>query len=209
MIKEISKYERNNALTHGLGIVLSLVGIPFLLYLALKKAEVSVIVGTASFCIGLLAVFISSTAYHLASEQKLKFLLRKVDHIAIYFLIGGSYTAYILYYLNENGGLIFLLVHWSIIALGIIFKLFYTGKYEIVSTLLYLFLGWMVLPIIKPLTENMSDVVFNLVLAGGIAYSVGVIFYVWEKYEINHAIWHIFVLLGSGFHFYGLYYSFL
>jgi len=205
----LSTYERNNAITHGIGILLSIIGIPFLMIAAMTLKSLPIEIGAIVFSFGLLAVFVSSTSYHLVSQAEWKKRLRKIDHIAIYFLIGGTYTAYILFYLNEGLGYWFLGIHWFLILVGVVFKLFFTGRFELLSTLFYLVLGWMVLPIIKPLLEVMPTEVMSYVIAGGVFYSVGVIFYIWEKYEVNHAIWHLFVLAGAGAHFVGLYLSYI
>lgn len=193
-----AKHERYNVITHGFGFVLFLCLSPFLL---MKANSFSSLLGAAIFCVSLLCVYATSTAYHHAKQESLKSLFRKLDHIAIYLLIGGSYTAFILQYYNETGGYTFMMVHWGIIVLGIIFKMFYTGKFELFSTLLYLVLGWMVVFIYDDITRDMSTFALSTVAVGGIFYTVGVIFYVVEKIPYNHAIWHLFVLGGSISHY--------
>lgn len=122
-----------------------------------------------------------------------------MDHISIYFLIGGSYTPLVAKFVPNS--LQFLLILWVSIAIGVVFKLFFTGKYDFVSTLSYLALGWMALLIIEPLYHNAPEKVLLQIIAGGVSYSTGVIFYVWKRYMYHHAIWHLFVLVGSFFHF--------
>lgn len=202
--KYTTRHEQFNVITHGFGLVLFIVLAPILIY---KASTMSHMIGAIVFSASLIAVYASSTAYHFEKREAMKKLLRKIDHIAIYFLIGGSYTAFILRYFNELGGYTFMAVHWGIIFLGIIFKIYYTGKFEILSTLLYLVLGWMMVFIYDDLTRDMSSFTFNYVLAGGLFYTVGVIFYSVEKIPYNHAIWHLFVLGGSISHFISYFYS--
>lgn len=193
-----------NVITHGIGLLLVIPGAAFLLLRNDWSSLGWVDLGLSLFCFGLLAVYTASTCYHLAIDEDKKQVWRIIDHIAIYFLIGGSYSAYILKYFAGSEGLGFLAIHWIIIGFGVVFKVFYTGKFEFVSTALYLLLGWMVLTIISPLLAAMPASSFYWILAGGISYSIGVVFYLRTKQVINHAIWHVFVLLGSGCHYLGL-----
>ncbi len=193
-----------NVLTHGLGLILFVIATSLLAILTPWSDWGLDKLGLLLFFFGLLFVYTMSTLYHYAKLPYNKQRLRVLDHIAIYFLIGGSYSAYLLKYYAVPEGKWFLVLHWLIILIGTLFKLKYTGKYEFVSTALYLLLGWMILPIITNVIKAMPSVTFYWILAGGIAYSVGVYFYINEKRPINHAIWHCFVLLGSGCHFIGL-----
>ena len=204
MLKSLPRHELYNVLTHGLGFILSLIGIPFLFFKINSSITPTELIGISAFSFGLLAVYLASTTYHLSTNPRSKELWRIVDHIAIYFLIGGSYTAYILKYYDQPDGWMFLGVHWLLIPIGILMKIFFTGRFEIVSLLLYLVLGWMAVLIVEALTANMAKDVWYLILCGGLSYTIGIVFYVWEPHPINHAIWHIFVLGGSIFHFFGL-----
>lgn len=199
--------EELNVLTSGLGFLLSLIGIPVLLLrYSYVDSNPKTLLGVGAFSLGLLMVYYSSTSYHYFTGQ-LKAKWRVFDHISIFFLIGGTYTAYILKYLGDSStGINFLLVHWSIIAFGVIFKLFFTGRFEAFSVFLYLVLGWMVLYIITPARAVLPDDVGHWLIAGGLSYSIGVGFYLAERYKYAHPIWHLFVLGGSTFHFIGLCY---
>lgn len=201
----LSHEEKANVITHGMGLLLIILLSPLLIFKMLDGSQWNLI-GAISFCLGALFVFFSSTYYHLAQQEKRKKVWRTIDHIAIFFLIGGTYTPFILKYHFTREGLIFLGIHWCIIAAGVIFKIFFTGRLEIISTILYLFLGWMVIFIIRPVTEGMSDTVLIWMIVGGISYTAGVIFYAWERLPFNHSIWHIFVLAGCMSHFMAIYY---
>jgi hemolysin III len=196
--------EKANVISHGLGLGFALLFSPFLIFSEPHSLQ---FIGLCIFCFGMCFMFFSSTMYHLANIDHLKNLWNIVDHISIFILIGCTYTPFILYYYNDENGFNFLGLHWTIIISGILFKLIFKTKYEIFSLLLYLILGWMVLFIIKPITENMSPIVQFWLFAGGISYSIGVYFFVKTKLIWHHAIWHIFVILGCAAHFIALLYS--
>lgn len=160
--------------------------------------------GLLVFCVGKTFMFFSSTMYHLVSEELLKFKLRVTDHISIFVLIGASYTPFVLFYYNTPEGIKFLIFQWSIIFAGIVFKLIFKTKYEVFSLILYTVLGWMVVFIYQPITAMMPNIVENWMIAGGVCYTVGIVFYVWKTIWHHHAIWHIFVILGVMCHFIAL-----
>ncbi len=198
--------EKWNVATHGFGLVLSLIGIPMLLWIGNYLHNWSnELIGVSIFSLGLLMVYTSSTGYHYVTGS-VKHKWRIFDHISIYILIGGTYAAYVLKYLDLSMGLQFLTVQWSIIFACIIFKVFYTGKFDLLSTLLYVVLGMMVIVIAKPLKESVPYEVVIWLVAGGLSYLVGVGFYLMEKYRFTHPIWHLFVLAGSTCHFIGLFF---
>lgn len=190
--------EKVNVLTHGAGLVAA-----FLLTMLLAVfLPVNIKYwGLAIFGAGLITMFFCSTFYHLANKEIRKNRWRILDHISIFILIGCSYTAFILIYLNTPAGIQFLKVHWIIILSGIVFKLIFKTKYEIVSLSLYLFLGWMVVWLKDDLLNNMPSHVLYWLAAGGLAYTVGVYFYVKTRLVWHHAIWHVFVILGGAGHY--------
>jgi hemolysin III len=197
--------EKANVITHGMGILLCLL-YGCILFLNLENSGfTNELLGIIVFTIGSTILYAASTIYHFQIDERKKEFWNIADHMAIYFLIGGSYTLFILKYFDSREGIEFLVVHWVLIAIGVAFKAFYTGKYESISVLFYLFLGWMVVYIYNPITANMSDISQIWLMIGGASYTIGVIFYVWERYKINHAIWHIFVLIGTFAHFYSYY----
>ncbi len=193
--------EKINALTHGVGIIFAFVAMPFLLQKTLLLGDFWKILAIAAFGFGMLAVYSSSTLYHAVQAQKLKAKLQICDHVSIFFLIGGSYAPFVQHYCDTSTATIFLSAQWLAIGMGAIFKLFFTGKYDKISVAIYIFLGWSAFFLIKPFSQNMPLSVFYWILAGGLSYTVGVIFYRWESQKYAHAIWHLFVLGGTVTHF--------
>ncbi len=199
--------ENVNAITHGLGIILALIATPFLIIKSAQSQDFIMVWGVSIFSFGMLAVYLSSTVYHSLREPKLKRLANIIDHISIFFLIGGTYTPLILHYIPRETASAFLAVQWSIILAGIVLKIFFTGKYEILSVTLYIMLGWMLIFVIKPLILTMPFNIFSWIIGGGICYTFGVVFYVLEHKKHAHNIWHCFVLAGTIMHFIAVYKS--
>ncbi len=186
-----------NAITHGIGFLLALVLVPVLVVKASFHSTPLIIFGSAVFSFGFLMAYLSSTIYHLVQKPRAKNLLRIWDHISIFFLIGGTYTPVICQYTDTQTAIIFLSIMWTLILAGSVLKIFFTGRYDKVSTGIYILLGWMAIFIIKPLMANMPLEVFWWILAGGLAYTLGVIFYKWQNLTYQHSIWHVFVLAGT------------
>jgi len=198
----LSGQEKANVLTHTLGFVLVLVSAPILL---ISEPIHTAWYGLLIFIFGMAFTYFSSSYYHLQTDNtRSKNYWRIIDHISIFVLIGSTYTPFILFYYNEPNGHTFLFVHWMIIVGGILFKLVYKTKYEIFSLTLYLLLGWMVLIIYEPISADMSNIVKMWLFMGGLSYTTGILFYVWKKLYYHHAIWHIFVILGSLGHYLAL-----
>ncbi|MDY8138958.1 PAQR family membrane homeostasis protein TrhA [Aquimarina sp. 2201CG5-10] len=192
--------EKWNWLTHGLGIVLSLIGF-FVLIANDTKLTVYSTHTIILYSVSLFALYFASTAYHYSSNPILKRKFRAFDHISIYLLIAGTYSPVTLITLiNSNGWLLFFLV-WSIAGLGTILKLFFTGRFEIFSVLLYLIMGWLIVLDINSLSDKVGDKGMLLLMLGGAAYTLGIIFYALRKMKFHHVIWHLFVLAGSIFHY--------
>jgi hemolysin III len=189
-----------HALTHGVGVVLAIAGLTVLVARATLYGDIWHIVGAAIFGATLVLMYAASTVYHAIPAQHLpnaKKVLRIVDHSSIYLLIAGSYTPFTLVTLNGPWGWSLFGVTWSLALVGVVFKIFATGKFERLSLAIYLGMGWCVIVAIKPLLRTLEPGGLILMLAGGLAYSGGVAFYVWEKLRYHHAIWHGFVLTGS------------
>lgn len=195
------KIENINSLSHGIGIVFGVVSMPLLIRMANKGGNVGILVGSVVYAASFLFVFISSTVYHALRRSTTKEIMKVVDHISIYFLIAGTYTPIILVYVNNDFGIGLLTALWSMTMAGIFFKLFYTGKYELLSTLLYLFMGWILFIDRSAFFETIPQKVIWLIVAGGCLYSIGVIFYLWQKFTYHHVIWHIFVLAAAICHY--------
>ena len=190
-----------NWTTHFAGIILTIIGIPFLIFFNNDSTTLSTL-SIIFFSFGLLLVYCSSTLYHFVAESKLKEKLRIFDHVSIYYLITGSYAPVCLITLYDYSGLsiFFTVITFSII--GTLFKIFNKNRYEKVSLLLYLFLGWLIIFDIQTLFNLIDANAKNLVILGGVFYTFGVFFYLSDSIKNNHAIWHVFVLLGSMSHYF-------
>jgi hemolysin III len=204
---QTKKEELANAITHGIGIIFCLIGIPFLLNFSLQKETLATFWAILAFGIGMLMVYGSSTLYHAVSHKRYKDFLQTADHISIYFLIAGSYTPLIVNFLPQDDALIFLGIMWSLVTVGVFFKVFFTKRFKIVSLLLYLTMGWMIVFVIEPIVQNVPNDILSWILIGGISYTTGVYFYVRDKKSYFHAIWHCFVLGGTISHYIFIYKS--
>ncbi|AOW17524.1 hemolysin D [Polaribacter vadi] len=199
------KEEKLNVISHGLGFVLSVIALPFLI---LKSFNFDGFWKPTSFIIygfSMVVLYAASTFYHAAKNPKKRRKLNIFDHAAIYVLIAGSYSPFCLVGLNSDLGWYMFLFVWIFAFTGIILKLFFTGRFDKLSTAMYLLMGWQVMFFIKPLMESLTTEAFFYLVAGGIFYSVGAILYSIKKIPYNHFIFHIFVLLGSLSHFIAIY----
>ncbi|MEM7510035.1 MAG: hemolysin III family protein [Bacteroidota bacterium] len=197
----MNKDELANSLTHGLGILLGIIAIPFLGAKAIISGNLSAIIGSGMFGFGFMMVFTFSTLYHSIVQPDIKKTFRILDHISIYFMIAGSYTPFILIYMPSKTGYIILAVQWILTLLGTIYKIFFTGKFKWFSTIVYLAMGWMIVLVIGPFVDSLPLLSLWLIVAGGLLYTVGVVFYKWYSLPYHHAIWHVFVLAASICHF--------
>lgn len=189
-----------NGLTHGIGFILSLIGCVTLIFSSLGTTLWHVI-GCSVYALTLVSLYGASTGYHLFNNPKLKKTFRVLDHSCIYLLIAGTYTPVMLTSMRSHGGLVYLAVVWSIAILGIIFKVFFTGRFNAISTLSYVVAGWIAILSFGPLLQVLSLSGFLWLTAGGVAYTGGVIFFINDHKKYYHAIWHCFVLLGSACQF--------
>ncbi len=190
-----------NWTTHFAGIILTIIGIPFLIFFNNDSTTLSTL-SIIFFSFGLLLVYCSSTLYHFVAESNLKEKLRIFDHVSIYYLITGSYAPVCLITLYDYSGLTIFFTVLTLSIIGTLFKIFNKNRYEKASLLLYLFLGWLIIFDIKTLFNLIDTNAKNLVILGGIFYTVGVFFYLSDSIKNNHAIWHVFVLLGSMSHYF-------
>ena len=205
--RKISSEEKANVVSHAISLLVLLVGISLLMIKVGTQLHTSAIIGFGVFSLMTIFSYFASVRYHLAYETHDKYQWRRIDHICIYLLIGGSYTGYILRFMDTPEGHWFLGLHWLIILLGILKKVWFTGRFEIVSVLSYLFLGWMVVFIYDDIISEMNAITYNLLWIGGLSYSVGVIFYIWNTLPYNHFVWHLFVFGGTFCHFLSLWFS--
>ena len=190
-----------NTLTHFMGFVLSVIGLPFLLFYNQNLTGFS-LESILFFEFGMICLYTASTLYHSATDIKLKSKLRIFDHVSIFYLIAGSYAPICLITLyNENGIKIFIAV-LAIALIGTVFKIFFTGKFEKLSLVLYLAMGWLVVLDFKSVFNALEFNGLMLLVLSGLLYSFGTIFYSLEKMKYSHAIWHLFVLGGSASHYF-------
>lgn len=199
--------ELANAVTHGMGIVFALIAMPFVLSASMERGYGLAFLSVLVFGLGMLMVYSFSTMYHYAKNEKWKRRLLIMDHISIYFLIAGTYTPLMIKYLDPLTSTIFLGIMWAMVLVASILKIFYIDRFEMASLILYILMGWMLVFVFKPLLANMPVNVFTWILAGGILYCIGVYFYVKSHKMYYHAVWHVFVLLGSISHFISIYLS--
>jgi len=193
--------EQANAISHGIGLVLGILGIPFLMIKAASLSDPKFLFGCIAFSIGIVMVYGFSTAYHAARNPIRKANLQIMDHVSIYFLIAGSYTPMVLAILNTEKALLFLGIIWSSVLIGTFFKLFFTGKFKLLSVVLYLTMGWLAVFFFNDLVEKLSLEILFWIGAGGLSYTIGVFFYVKSEKRFFHTIWHVFVLGGTMAHF--------
>jgi len=197
--------EKTNIISHAIGLALSVVALVLMVVRASLYGNAWHIVGASIFGASLICLYAASTLYHSTKEPKLRSRLRVVDHATIYVLIAGTYAPFTLVTLNGWVGWVIFGVSWGMALTGIILKLFFTGKYNVLSTLMYVFMGWIIVFAISPLIDNLSTEGLFWLIAGGIAYTTGAILYGIKKIKFNHAIFHMFVLLGSFCHFISVY----
>ena len=198
---QINKEEFWNSLTHFTGIILTLVGVPFLITQNsdLTKLE---LFSLLFFQFGLLFMYTSSTLYHYVQNIRIKKVLRVVDHISIYYLIAGSYAPVCLITLRDHSGIEIFLIILSLMLLGTLFKIFFTGKFEKFSLYLYLLMGWLIVIKIDDLINLINFRGLLLVIASGLLYTIGTYFYSSKTIKYSHSIWHLFVLGGSVTHYF-------
>lgn len=209
--KKLIKYyspieEAINIYSHGIGIILGIIALFFLLIKAITQGNTWHIVSFSIYGVSVIILFVASTIYHASKQEVVRKKLKVFDHCAIYILIAGTYTPFCLVTLNGSVGWILFGIAWGLALVGILLKLFFTGKFEIISTLAYVFMGWIIVFAIDPLIENLSYAGLTWLLAGGISYTLGAILYAINKVKFNHAIFHVFVLIGSACHFVSVYY---
>ncbi len=190
-----------NALTHGLGVVAALCGSSVLITLAATRGDVWQLGSAIIYGITLVLLYAASTLYHAVPHAGAKARLKVFDHCAIYLLIAGTYTPITLISLRETWGWWMFGTIWTLAMLGVIFKLFFTGRFKLVSTLIYVGMGWLVIVAIKPVLTHVDSWTLGWLFAGGLFYTGGTWFYMHQRLRYAHAIWHVFVLLGSVSHY--------
>ena len=203
------KEERLNIRTHGFGLLLSVVALFLLIIKASKSESNLVIISSVIYGLSLIILYAASTFYHAAKDPNKRYKLNIFDHASIYVLIAGTYTPFTLLILEGWIGWTIFGVSWGLALIGVVLKLFYTGKYDRISTIAYVLMGWLIVFAINPLIANLSLEGLLWLFAGGVFYTTGAVLYSIEKIKYNHAIFHIFVLAGSFSHFMAVYYHVL
>ena len=194
-----------NAVSHMVGATLALISAVVLIMHGIKTKSPIVITSFAIFGAGLVIMYTVSSIYHALHNNKAKQVFQILDHSAIYILIAASYTPFLLLVVKSKAGYIIFFIQWLICIFGIAFKSLCVEKYVLFSTLLYIVMGWMIMFVWGDLIANISQQSLILLFIGGILYTLGTIFYMWNWFKYHHFIWHIFVLLGSVAHFFAVY----
>jgi len=206
-IKRYSKLEESiNIISHKVGIIVSIIALVLLTVKAVQTGDVVKILCSITFGASLIALYTASTKYHSAKDEKRRLKLKVFDHSAIYLLIAGTYTPFTLVVLHSKVGWIIFASCWAFALIGIILKLFFTGRFSIVSTVMYVLMGWMIIFAIKPLIANLSSEGLQWLFIGGVSYTVGAVLYSISKIKMNHAMFHILALVGSICHIIAVYF---
>lgn len=199
------KEEIANSVSHGLGVIAGVVALVLMLLKGQDHLTPIQLTGVSIYGASIIVLFLCSTLYHSVSHSGWKHKLKIADHCAIYFLIAGTYTPLMLISLQGTQSIVILTATWSLAIGGILFKTLFIHKFKKLSLVLYLAMGWLCVTVMGDLTAAMSELGFNLLILGGLFYTLGVVFYVGKRIPFNHAIWHLFVLGGAMSHFLCIY----
>ncbi|RFU65379.1 PAQR family membrane homeostasis protein TrhA [Peribacillus glennii] len=198
------KEEIVNAITHGIGVLLSIAALVFLILFSVKQGSAWHITTAAIYGATMVVLFAASTLVHSFPPGKAKDIFEIFDHSAIYFFIAGTYTPFTLIVIKGALGWTLLGIVWGIALVGIVFKTFFVKRFLFLSTILYIAMGWLIVIAWNPLTETLPAAGMHLLVAGGLLYTVGAVFYVWRGFPFHHAVWHVFVLGGTAAHFFAV-----
>jgi hemolysin III len=198
--------EKINIISHGIGIIMSVIASVFLIVKGIEDNNAINLFSYIIYGLSLTLLYSASTIYHNSKTESVRRKLNIFDHASIYVLIAGTYTPYSLITLHGTTGWIVFGIIWGLAISGVILKLFFIGKYKILSTAMYVFMGWLMIIAISPMIENLSKEGLIWLLAGGISYTIGAVLYSIKKIKFNHAIFHILVLIGSVSHFISIYF---
>ncbi len=205
--KQYSLFEDQlNAITHLVGAGMGITALIFLVYEASLTGRADFVIGSAIFCLSAIFLYSMSGVYHLLPKGETRSFFRILDHSAIYVLISGTYTPFLIL-IGGTPAMIMLAVQWILTFIGILFKIKYTGRFGKVSVFIYLFMGWMIVFIGKSMVEAFDAMSLWFLIAGGVTYSLGVIFYAMTKVKYTHAIWHLFVIGGTLFHYMSIFHA--
>lgn len=195
-----------NSITHGIGALLSIAALVLLVVYAKSYGNANHVVSFAIFGGTLILLYSASTLYHSFQNPRIKKAFKILDHSCIYLLIAGTYTPFLLVALSGKLGWTMLGVIWLLALAGVVLKVFFVHRFKIISTIAYVLMGWIIVLAIKPLVDSLPWGGIVWLIAGGLSYTLGVIFYLWKSLPFNHAIWHLFVLGGSVCHFFAVFF---
>lgn len=198
--------EKLNVWSHFIGLLMSVLAMGLLIFRAIDLENVWAMISFPVFGLSMIVLYSASTMYHYSKSPKVRYRMNIFDHAAIYVLIAGSYTPFVLVSLNGAEGYTIFSIVWSIAFVGIIFKIFFTGRFNILSTILYVTMGWLIIFSFKSLSQQLDFNGVVWLISGGVAYTLGAILYSIDKLKLNHAIFHLFVLLGTFCHFISVYF---
>jgi hemolysin III len=193
-----------NSVTHGIGALISFTGLVFLIVSSRIHGDLNLVISCTIFGIALVLLYTASTLYHSFQKPKLKHFFKILDHSCIYVLIAGTYTPFLIVTIRGVIGWSMFVTIWSLTVMGVLFKIFFIHRFKTISTIAYIFMGWIIIFAIKPLFQTLPGGGLAWLICGGLAYTLGTIFYAWQKLPFNHAIWHLFVLAGSVCHFFAV-----
>lgn len=200
------KEEYLNVLSHGFGLLLSVIGLILLLLKASRTENFIVFLSFLIFGISMVVLYLASTLYHNAKTKIRRYRLNIVDHASIYVLIAGTYTPFSLISLEGTIGWSIFILIWLLAAIGIVLKIYFTGRYQTLSTIMYVAMGWIIVFAIQPLIQSLATEGLIWLFAGGISYTVGALLFSCKRLKYNHAIFHVFVLIGTFCHFWTVYF---
>lgn len=198
-----------NSITHGTGVLLSIAGLVLLVTFASMQGDAWKIVSFSIYGFSLILLYMISTMYHLIRSNRLKKVFQILDHSSIYLLIAGTYTPLLLVGLKGTLGWTLFGIIWGLAVTGIILKFYFINRSELLTSVVYILMGWIIIFALKPLIISISFSGFIWLLAGGISYTAGVLFFLWDSLQFQHPIWHLFVMGGSICHFFSIYYHVL
>ena len=195
-----------NAVTHGVGAILSMLGLVVLAVAAYTHGSIWHVISFSMYGFSLVLLYLASTLYHSFTGAKIKYIFKIFDHAAIYLLIAGTYTPFTLVLLHGVLGWTIFGVIWSLACVGVVLTIFFVQRFKLLSTICYIGMGWLILVCLKPLAAVLPTAGLGWLIAGGVFYTVGAVFYLCQRLPYNHAVWHLFVLAGSVSHFITVYY---
>ena len=191
-----------NSISHGMTALATIVGFVILVMLGNSSGKCCTLLSSIIYGLSLVSLYTFSTLYHGLRNKKAKRIFQILDHCGIYLLIAGTYTPVLLVSIGGITGWVFFVVQWSIALIGIVIKIFYTGKFDKMSTLIYAIMGWMIVIKWQELVDSIPSAALNLIIAGGISYTLGIVFYLIDtRIKFSHFIWHLFVMAGSLLHY--------